>query len=759
MTFTYVNDTTDGSYRPSSIQYTYTTLSPTVNNYEVTFTYQSRSSADNLWTYKIGGIDNEFNLVSAITASTVSGSTFTTVKAYNLTYGNGPASSRSLLTQVQECSASDCLSPTTISYQPGATGWASVTQSDGAGGTYNQSFWYYGAHMNVQGRGLDGFYAQQLYDSRNALYEDKYWSRSFPTTGMISKDVLSQNSSGTITVFTTVYTPSVATLNGTSYNERYFPYISQSVENDNEVGGSDNGNPITQVTKSYVYDNYGNATTVTTATTDEDASSPWYTQTWQTQVVRTIAPNTSEWCLSLPTQTTVENTIPGSSLTRTTSFSPDYTNCRITSQIAEPSSTTLKVSTTYGFDTCGNVNSVAIIGTKAGGGAMATRTTSANYGTHCEFPESVTNPQNETTAIAYNYALGVPSSQTDPNQLTTSWQYDNYGRKTLESRPDGTSTTYAITVCPAPNYCGVSDLRWYVLTKDLGTTGSQIRLREPFFDGFDRQRYDERVNLTGAVTKTAWLFDQLGNKKELYDPWITSQNGYHLYTHDAINRLTVDAGYQAGGTFYRESAIGYAGRTLTLTDPKSNITTKRVDVWGELRTIIDPSPGGTTSLGYEPFGHLSSVTDPATNLTSWVYNLRGYLTSSSDLDRGAWTYSPDSLGERVSQTDAKSQTTTYVYDNLSRMTSRTEAEGTSTWVWGSSASSHNIDKLQSMSGPGYSESNSYDSFARLTTTTYTADTTYTITRAYSTTTEMLDNITYPASTGTSPTSGAWKLLP
>jgi RHS repeat-associated protein len=602
--------------------------------------------------------------------------------------------------------------------------------------------------MNLQGRGFDGFYAMQTYDSRNGLYDYKYYAQTFPTTSMVLKDELSQNSTGSVLVSTTVYTPAITTLNSGSYNERYFPYVSQSVESDNEVGGSDNGNPITQVTRTYVYDTYGNATSVTTATTDEDVSSPWYTLTWQTQVAKTITPNTGDWCLNLPTQITVEKTVPGSgggSLTRTTSLTPDYVNCRISSRIDEPSSSTIKVTTVYGFDGCGNVNSVAVTGV-----SMATRTTSANFGTHCESPESITNPQNETTTIGYNYALGVPTSTADPNDLTTSWLYDNYGRKTQESRPDGTSTTYAITACPAPSYCGVSDLRWYVLTKDLGTTGAQIRLREPFFDGFDRQRYDERVNLTGAVTKTAWLFDQLGNKKELYDPWISSANGYHLYTHDVINRLTVDAAYQAGGTFYRQSTIGYAGRTLTFTDPKSNVTTKQLDVLGNVRNTIDPSPGGTTSAAYEPFGNVSSLTDAASNVTSWTYDLRGHLIARSDPDRGSWTFTPDSLGETVSQTDAKSQTTTFVYDKLSRMTSRTEAEGTSTWVWGSTLSLHNFDRLQSMSGPGYSESSVYDSFARLTTTTYTADTTYTVTRVYNTTTQMLDNLTYPASLGASP---------
>jgi hypothetical protein len=38
--------------------------------------------------------------------------------------------------------------------------------SDGAGGTYTNSFWYYGAQFNQQGRGFDGFYERRMQDSR-----------------------------------------------------------------------------------------------------------------------------------------------------------------------------------------------------------------------------------------------------------------------------------------------------------------------------------------------------------------------------------------------------------------------------------------------------------------------------------------------------------------------------------------------------------------------------------------------------------------
>jgi hypothetical protein len=53
MSFTYVNDTTNGSYRIASIAYTATNAGAA--NYLVQFQYQSRATADGQWSYTIGG--------------------------------------------------------------------------------------------------------------------------------------------------------------------------------------------------------------------------------------------------------------------------------------------------------------------------------------------------------------------------------------------------------------------------------------------------------------------------------------------------------------------------------------------------------------------------------------------------------------------------------------------------------------------------------------------------------------------------------
>jgi len=108
-----------------------------------------------------------------------------------------------------------------------------------------------------------------------------------------------------------------------------------------------------------------------------------------------------------------------------------------------------------------------------------------------------------------------------------------------------------------------------------------------------------------------------------------------------------------------------------------------------------------------------------------------------------------------SWSDAKTQHFTATYDALSRLLTRTEPDSTASWVYGSSATLHNIGRVQCMvgfsatncstTGTGYREDNTYDSFGRPQVTTLTEDAAYSIGYAYNTA-GQLGTLTYPVST-------------
>jgi RHS repeat-associated protein len=425
----------------------------------------------------------------------------------------------------------------------------------------------------------------------------------------------------------------------------------------------------------------------------------------------------------------------------------DYAYCRMTQQVIEPASSTLRTTITYSFDSCGNVNSTSIVGRNPNGTDMPARTTSANYGPRCQFPESTTNALGQTWQRTLRYDLGLVSSETDPNGLVSSSVYDAYGRKTQERRPDGTSTNWSFWSCDSTNnYCGVSDLRWAFAETELDNASALITYKYVYHDALNRVRYDERLNLAGGLTYFVTGYDALGRKSLEYVPVSTGRWHYHVVTYDLLNRPVSDAFYDASGTFDRDTRIAYEGRKTAVTDAKGNITTRYTDVRGNLRRVVDPAPGGTTQYTWDHFGNLLSATDPIGAASSATYDIRGFKRTSFDSDAGTWSYDTNSLGELLSQTDANGRNTTLVYDALGRLTSRTELEGTSSWTWGNSPAAKNIGRLQSLSGPGYSESFTYDGFGRPASINYNADTGYQVNFGYHASSGLLDNITYPVST-------------
>ena len=630
-----------------------------------------------------------------------------------------------------------------------------VTSSDGTGSTYQNLFQYYGARVQAQGRGFEGFHTQRTYDSRNGTYTFDFLQRTFPYTGMHTQRTVQPQATGTVKISEWAATVNKQTLGSAGIEQRTFPFINASTDSRYEVGGSLDGQLVTQATDSYTYnDGYGNVYIHTRTVTDKDPTSPYKDLLWQSVVIATYANDPANNCFGLPASVAVSQSTPGqASLVRTSSYSADTVKCRIWQQTIEPSTPALKVTTTLGFDGCGNVNSVQVVGSNPDGSSMSARPTGFGYGTRCQLPETLTNALLQTSNVAYDYDFGVPQSVTDPNGLTTSWQYDDFGRRTLETRPDQTTTAWSFESCSTGPCWGQNDLRFHVYETSKGSASDVYDQREQLYDGFDRLRMNEYMRVKGAWVTEATQYDSLGRALRRDRPTSGASNGYEMLEYDLLNRVKTQKLYQSGGALDRTTIIGYAGRTVSVTNPLGHTRTQITDVAGRLRRVIDPSPGGTTKYDYDSFGNLNRIEDAIGAVSTGTYNLRGFRTQWADADRGTWNFSGDSLNELVSWTDARGQSFSAVYDALGRMTSRTEPDGTSSWTWGNSAAAHNIGSLASKSGYGYTESRLYDSKGRPSTRTITTDQAYQFDYAYNTI-GALDTLTYPTSPVPAGGSGA-----
>jgi RHS repeat-associated protein len=628
---------------------------------------------------------------------------------------------------------------------------AQYAASNGIGGSYTTSYQYYGGAVDVTGRGFEGFYAVRSSDSRSGMHAYHFFRRDFPFTGRLLEQDLYQPDNATL-ISRQTHTLLAATLDSTANNQRLFPYVSRSVAFAQEL----NGAPITQVATAFTFGDgftYGNPTQVTQTTTDSDAHSPFFGQafTQTTTLHFDYSSANSHWCIGLPDQTAIQNTLPDTTSETHTRGTPgagiDYTNCRVAAAFIEPSSATLAVTTNYDFDSIGNIRSAQIVGKNWDGSPLTPRTTTANFGSAQVFPEAVTNALGQSTTLTYRYDLGVLATQTDPNNLTVSYLYDAFGRKTRETRPDGTYTTFDLSACNSANaYCDTSDTlaKVSVVSSVMDPVGVQVRQDQVIYDAFGRVRYEKTQLATGAMSTVATTYDARGRLATRSAPYTCCATYSTTYRYDLLDRVVQTSAPVASNGDTQIVSYAYQGRTVSITDARG--TTQKVsDVLGQLRRIVDPSPGGITQYVYDPFGNLAATTDAAGATQSWTYNRLGFKTSASFpvIDAGTSTYRLDSLGELISQTNARGQTVSYTYDALSRPLTRSEPEGTTQWIW-DTALGKGVGRLAALSSPGYGETYTYDALGRPKTVQYAEDRTYQVDYTYNTQ-GLLDTLTYPVS--------------
>lgn len=625
-----------------------------------------------------------------------------------------------------------------------------ASASNGVGGTYAKTYAYSGARFNRQGRGFEGMQSRTVTDSRaNALITKTFYQTGpFPLSGAVDYEDVYQ-SNGTTLVSHSDYTNASTTLDTTANNQRYFVSVAAAMVEQREVGGTKNGLLVTTSSTSYTYDSYGNATTVAMTTTDNDSTSPYVGLSWGSTTVYTITPSDgSNWCLGLPTQVAVTNTAPGVlAITRTTGITPDYVKCRATQKVTEPLSGTYAVTEVYGFDGFGNVNSTTITGV-----GMAARSTLTNWGTTGQFPNTLTNPLSQTTTNGYDLNLGLLTSVTDPNGVVTSTEYDAFGRMFRETRPDGTKTEWVYSDC-AVSGC-VNSNNKVTVTATVKNVGGGTRTDGiTYLDRFERVLLTSQRMLSGAYDRNEAIYDIFGRQAQQSIPctWVSCAAYWTTISYDAVGRPTqIQRPISASNSTLQTTTIAYAGRATTVTDPQGKQSVKITTVAGTVGRSQDHN-NYYQNFTYDAFGSLLSVTDSLSNSlfsATYDYGVGPFKRTMTDADLGARSSIYNALGELTNWSDAKGQSFSSTYDALSRPLVRTEPDLTTTWTWGTSAASHNIGALQSVSAGSYQESYAYDSIGRLSgqSVVIPSDATYTFDYAYNSTTGLLDTLTYPTST-------------
>ncbi|MHB1186400.1 RHS repeat domain-containing protein [Thiobacillus sp.] len=396
----------------------------------------------------------------------------------------------------------------------------------------------------------------------------------------------------------------------------------------------------------------------------------------------------------------------GAQSTRTSAFEYDPNTGLLVKETIEPDQPQMRLDTTYAHDAFGNRISVTVSSPATGTAAIATRTTMTTYDANGQFPVTISNALGHAETEIFDPRFGTVTSLTGPNGLTTTWQYDGFGRKTREDRADGSFTRWTYDVCDAA--CPVNGV-YRVVTQVYGGGIQTAPATVSYFDQLNRTLRTATQSFNGSWVYKDSVYDEQGRVQKISRPYFAGQPVYWVTSeYDDIGRVV--RVYEPDDPDTAALSVEYNGLTVSRTNRKGQITTEVKNSQGQKVSVTD-AMGNATTYAYDPFGNLSRTTDPAGNQIVNLYDLRGRKIQTTDPDLGLWKYEYNALGELVKQTDAKTQVTTITYDKLGRMTKRTEPGLTSDWIYDTAIKGKG--KLhQAKTSAGYIRTHSYDALGR-----------------------------------------------
>ena len=407
------------------------------------------------------------------------------------------------------------------------------------------------------------------------------------------------------------------------------------------------------------------------------------------------------------TSTSVASLRNGSGLKIRNSKFTYYSNGQIHTEVIEPQNTK-KLTTTYTYDSFGNV-----LTTSVSGSDIATRTSTTAYDSKGRFTTRTINALNQITTKVYDQKLGVVTSVTGINNLTTKMYYNTFAQKYLTVKPNNSyvHTTYNWNA----EAIGNSNARYHTQTNN--SEGGSVR---KLYDQLDRLIRTTERGLDGQISIIDKQYDlETGELEKETLPYLTNASQQWIsYTYDDLGRTKsiVKPGQNA-------AQINYNGLQRTATDQQSKTKTHTDNVLGKPYKVLDDlgneiryqyySDGSLKKTINNAFSGNSQDSPSSSSLTtSFEYDIFGNKIKMIDPDMGTWTYTYYSTGELKTQRDSKGQLQTLYYDKLGRLFNRVEASGTTNWLY-DTALGKGKGKLASVSTSGSQKYLSYDNLGQL----------------------------------------------
>jgi len=353
---------------------------------------------------------------------------------------------------------------------------------------------------------------------------------------------------------------------------------------------------------------------------------------------------------------------------------------------------------------------------------------------------SVTNAAGHTTNYNWDCNISKPISVTDPNGQSSSLAYnDPLDRLTLVTRPAGGGAT---------TYTYLDASRTIRSEVDLDTA-RKIKT-EDVYDGLGRTVESRQYEDSGYI-KTQREYDGKGRLRRVSNPYRGSSPDWTTTTYDALDRVT-----QITHPDNSTRTWTYTGDKTQMAQENSNKTDSYVDALGRLWKVAEApnSYNYITTYAYNVLDNLTSVTQSGVSARTFTYDSLGRMTQSVNPESTTMNYTYDANGS-LTQKSGGGAVIAYAYDVLNRVLSRSFTGGGGTYCYdgksysgGVCTGSETVGKRGRLTSAGNAESEThYDTFDAvgrvLTSRQLTASQTYTFSSQYNLN-GGLSSVTYPS---------------
>lgn len=394
----------------------------------------------------------------------------------------------------------------------------------------------------------------------------------------------------------------------------------------------------------------------------------------------------------------------------------------------------------YERDARGLVERVSVIARNAVG-QDETRVSTTQYDSDGIYPVRTTNSLGHDVVVAWEPLIGAIDSITDvPNGLTTSFDYDEFGRTTSVRNPDGTSVTTTYSQSPGP----VS-----LLVSNTPTNGPQTVV------SYDRAgRFVEGKQFIGSprcepsssgieCASVSRIYEQVtydavGRIDRVVGPLFldllggSSPPAYELeYEYDPLGRVLKITAADGSASEYRYEPRAMETRNEDCASPSAAAPCERrrteIDAQGRVtRTLRYPDGvnGIETEYEYGPFDVLETVFNhDRKNEMRQVHDALGRRTKLEDPDVGVVVTAWDGFDEVASVTRGVAPNAiveSYAYDALGRVVRRSAPDGADEFEY-DNAPGKGVGKIAATRRGDVVESYGYDNVGRLAQVTQVVD--------------------------------------